>query len=237
LSTNNSQLLKFGKDRFPDGFSSPVGKLRGSSAALEDMDDETLREIGIEIGKYVLLNFEHNISVEGIVRDMVRSSSQKLILLELHNTSIYANGKVIHVIPSYAMAIGKKIVSVFAGPADVEAFEPTVMVPHEKMHKFQYDERALQLQEFYRIVRRARTDDQLIPGLYSLWEHAVKEFPDDWLLSLEILEILLKDGNGQHRQNEIQKYLEEKRNTHPPLANLIANGLNLLRVTPSGKKD
>lgn len=228
LSVNNVQLNKFDKNRFPSGFSSPVGRLRGSSAALEEMSDDALKEIGIEPSKYVLLNFEHGISVEGIIRELVRAAPHKLVLLEIHNATVRQEGNVILVSPNYAMAVGEKIISAFAGPADIEAFEPTVMVPHEKMHKFVYDEKALQLQDRYRIVRLARNDHQLVKGLYPLWQRTVTDFPDDWLLSLEILEILLQDGKSPGHHQEIRIYLEDKRKDHPNLSNLIANGLALL---------
>jgi phenylalanine-4-hydroxylase len=228
LSVNNIQLNKFDKTRFPAGFSSPVGRLHGSATTLEEMSDEALKEIGIEPMKYILLNFEYGISVEGIVREMVRSAGHKLILLEIHNATVRHEGNVILVSPNYTMAVGEKIVSAFAGPADIEAFEPTVMVPHEKMHKFVYDEKTLRLQEFYRVVRQARSDDQLISGLFSLWKRAVKEFPSDWLLSLEILEILLQQGNNVNQQEEIRCYLERVRQEEPSVARLIENGLTLI---------
>lgn len=126
------------------------------------------------------------------------------------------------------MAIGEAIVSAFVGPADVEAFEPTVMVPHEKMHKIVYDARALKLQEFYGIVRKARHDEQLVPRLAYVWKNTVEEFPDDWLLSLEILEILEDWDSYQEHAREIRSYLESKQNHHPHLRNLITNGLRLL---------
>lgn len=229
LSINHTQLHKYDKERFPEGFSSPIGRLSSSRIPLEDMSDEDLTEVGIERNKHAILNFEHGISVEGIVLEIVRSSSHKLIMLELHNATIRHRGKVILVAASYAMAVGEKIVSAFGGPADVEAFQPTVMVPHEKMHKIYYDEKAIKLQELYGKVRAARTDKNLISELPSLWKKAVAEYPDDWLLSLEILE-LLQPTSHQKCADEIWEYLETKRLNNAHLDNLISNGLRLLKL-------
>jgi phenylalanine-4-hydroxylase len=229
LSVNNTQLHKYDKERFPDGFSSPVGKLSGLSAPLEDMSDEELSETGIERNKHTILNFEQGIDIEGIVKEIVRSTAHKVIILELHNATVRHQRKVILVAPSYAMAVGEKIVSAFAGPADVEAFQPTVMVPHEKMHKIHYDEKAIKLHELYGKVRKARDHKNLISVLPSLWKNVVVEYPDDWLLSLEILEIL-QGTSYQECFNEILEYLETKRNNNAHLDKLITNGLKLLKL-------
>jgi phenylalanine-4-hydroxylase len=126
------------------------------------------------------------------------------------------------------MAIGQKIISAFAGPADVEAFDPTAMVPHEKMHKITYDENALKLQELYGIVRQTRRDEEQVPRLPYLWKNLVNDFPNDWLLSLEILEILHCRESYQQHSEEIRTYLEQKRRHQPHLEKLITNGLKLL---------
>ncbi|WP_276372245.1 aromatic amino acid hydroxylase [Chryseolinea sp. H1M3-3] len=230
LSVNDVQLNKYGKEYFPSGFSSPVGKLTTSPMPLEDMIGEVLRRNGIEINKQALLNFEHDIVVEGIVRQILRSRAGKIILIEFEHATIQHRGNVILVAPSYIMAVGQHIVSAFAGPADVEAFQPTAFVPHEKMHKIHYDEKVLKLHDLYRIVRKTRQDTHLIPRLPSLWKIVVHDFPDDWLLSLEILEILERSGDYQRSAHEIREYLETKRAKKPHLHNLITNGLTLLHV-------
>ncbi|HEX6225256.1 MAG TPA: aromatic amino acid hydroxylase [Chryseolinea sp.] len=227
LSVNNAQLGDYSKEHFDKGFSSPVGKLLASPTPLETMTTEELTGNGIELGSHVSLNFEHGISVEGHLRDIVRRSG-KIILMELQHATIQLDDEIVLVAPVYTMAVGESITSAFAGPADVEAFEPTVMVPHEKMHKIVYDARALKLQEFYGIVRQARHDDQLVPRLPFVWKNTVEEFPEDWLLSLEVLEIL-ENGDSYHQHaGEIRAYLESKREQQPHLRNLISNGLRLL---------
>lgn len=238
LSFNNNQLHGYDKKLFDSGFSSPVGKLASSPTALEDMSDDELKRHAIEKGNHCILNFDHGIEVEGQLRNIIRSRTGKLIILEIHHATVRHNGEVILVEPAYSMAVGEKIVSAFAGPADVEAFQPTVFVPHEKMHKLTYDETDLRLHELYRIVRQARNDEQFIPRLPSLWKTVVLDFPDDWLLPLEILEVLQSQAGYEELSNEIRNYLEKKRDENPPLEKLITNGLSLLtlKTPPTGKK-
>jgi len=226
LAVNNTELGGYPKEHFANGFSSPVGRLV-SSIAIEDQTDEELNSIGIEIGKPAKLNFEHGIEVEGQVTEIIRRSG-KVVVMELQHATVQREGNIILVMPSYSMAIGEKIISAFAGPADVEAFEPTVIVPHEKMHKITYDEKALKLHKLYGIVRQARRDEDLISRLPFMWKTAIEDFPDDWLLSLEVLEILHGRDSYQQHSEDIRTYLEKKRLMQPHLDKLITNGLKLL---------
>ena len=228
LSVNNVQINHYNKKHLAAGFSSPVGKLVSSNVPLEDMLGEELRSNGIEAGKSGTLDFEHGIRVEGTVREMIRSGMGKNLIIELENATVRHHGKVVVSAPSYLMGIGENIVSAFAGPADTEAFEPTATVPHEKMHKIYYDDKDLRLHELYRIVRQARNNEHPIAQLPSVWKTVVTDFPDDWLLSLEILEILQQHASYQNNCNQILAYLEKKKDANAHLEQLITNGLKLL---------
>ncbi len=230
LSLSNVQLPNYHKERFAVGFSSPVGKLATSSIALENMSVEELKRNGIEIAKRATLNLEHGIVVEGTVQQIIRSKGGKIILIELNDVMVQYDEEVLVSAPSYTMAVGERIVSAFAGTADVEAFQPIAVVPHEKMHKIYYSEKARKLHEMYRQVREARSDEKLISKLPSIWETVVSDFPNDWLLSLETLEILQPDSSYQEYCNEIRKYLEKKKDDAPHLEKVITNGLKLLVV-------
>lgn len=231
FSLNNVQLHGYDKARFEKGFSSPVGKLLGETRSIENFSDQDLARHGIERGKTCSLQFEHGIEVEGQLRDVVRSRQGKIIILELHHATVHYNGEVILVEPNYSMAVGERIVSAFAGPADVEAFQPTVLVPHEKMHKITYSQKDLRLHDLYRKVRTARNEQQLISELDSVWRTALYDFPDDWLLSLEILEILSANSGYEQLSADIHNYLYQQKKKKPHLENLISNGLRLLNLT------
>jgi phenylalanine-4-hydroxylase len=231
LSLDNIQLSGYHKDRHQSGFSSPVGKLITSPIPLEDMSGEVLRRNGIEAGQPARLNFENGIVVEGLVHEILRSRTGKVILIELQDARLTYDGQTLISAACYSMAVGSEIVSAYAGPADVEAFEPTARIPHEKMHKIVYDEKTIQLQQLYGVVRRVRSDSTAVSRLPQIWKSVVRDFPGDWLLSLEILEILDGDASHQLEADLIRKYLEQKSQDVPHLENLILNGLKLLGVT------
>jgi phenylalanine-4-hydroxylase len=231
FSLNNVQLHGYGKERFEASFSSPVGKLSGESKPLENFSDQDLTRFGIERNKTCFLHFERGIEVEGQLRDIVRSREGKIIIVELHHATIRHNGEVILVEPQYSMGVGASIVSAFAGPADVEAFQPTVFVPHEKMHKIIYDAKDLRLHELYRTVRAVRSDRQLILQVESVWKTLFQNFPEEWLLPLEILEILESAQGYEQLRADIRSYLGQQMERKPQLENLISNGLKLLNMS------
>lgn len=228
LSVNDVQLKGFDKEKFPNGFSSPIGKLKGNSVALEDMNEADLQENKIIIGKDILLAFENDLELSGHLKNNIRHNG-KIIILEFENVSIKYKGEVLKQASQYTMAVGEQIISAFAGPADSEAFQPTIFVPKEKMHKINYDQKALQLHELYRSVRKVRTEQLLANHLPETWKTVIKHYPADWLLSMEILEILQNQSLHPEMQISIYEYLEMKKNTDLSLSKLISNGLRLLK--------
>ena len=98
------------------------------------------------------------------------------------------------------------------------------------MHKIAYDQNAIKLQELYGVVRRARTEFKLVSTLPSIWKSVIHDFPNDWLLSLEILEILRPHPSYHLYCKEVRQYLENKSQSNPHLEMLIVNGLKLLEV-------
>jgi phenylalanine-4-hydroxylase len=213
LSLNNVQLEDYGKEKFPNGFSSPVGKV--------SLDN-------VNVDKLVTLTYDTGVIVTGLVKRILRNAG-KIALIDLHDATVTYDGKILEKSSSYTIAIGETIISAYAGPADPEAFEPNVNVPREKMHQPVYDAKALELHELYRKVRSARKNAALVSTLPGIWEVVTEKFPGDWLLSLEILEVLQVNSIEEELQGKIRRYLEEKKNKRPELKKLISNGLSLLK--------
>ncbi len=226
FSIDNNQLDGFGKEDMPDGFSSPVGRLKDID--LETANDDQLKKAGIEAGKEITLRYESGVEVQGTLKSILKNRERPAVL-QLNNGIVRFRGKVLEQKPEYRLVVGATIPSAFAGAADPEAFEPSVNVPREKMHKVKYDTDDLELHELYRRVRDVRKTRSLISTvLPNIWRRVIKDFPSDWLLSLEILEILITNSSELPLQSEILHYLREQRKSRPELDNLISNGLMLL---------
>lgn len=229
LALNNEQLQGYGKERFPEGFASPIGNIAGETLPWELMDDEGLRRIGVQTGKSLRLVFQSGLAVKGVCRTIVRSLDGRLLLIEIDDAEVLWKGSALFLSSAFVMAVGGSIVSAYAGAADIDAFEPSTSVPREKMHKIVHNEVSLRLQKLYGEVRTMRESKTNPARLREIFRSVAKDHPKDWLLTLEILELLETQGIDLPLQAETRQYLEQKAITDASLEQLIQNGLALLK--------
>ena len=231
LSFNNNVLNGHSKDYHADGFSSPVGKLKGITVPLEDLSLSDLSAIGIEKGKKAAIEFESGIQVSGMVNEILIRNN-KVLIISFTGCAVEDQNKKILFDPSwgiYDMAIGEKIVSVFCGAADKEAFEEIPPISNTGTYHTQYDAETLALHELYLQVRNRRyhlNNDDL---LSKVWEQLKKNHSGDWLCALEILEILDHEGIQPELALEIKSFLEGKATNEPELNKLINDGFYLIK--------
>src|SRR5690606_26259183 len=90
----------------------------------------------------------------------------------------------------YDMAIGKSIVSAYAGPADFTSFD---MITHEletKAKKLEIDPKEEKLRDLYKQVRAMRETQAIQEGKIAEFFAVLKaEYPLEWLLNVELFEL------------------------------------------------
>ena len=124
LASREKELNGHSVQQHPDGFGSPIGKLENTNLAIEDMSPKDLEIYGICEGKQVQLHFEGGIKVSGEIITGKRDVRGKIILISFKNCTV-TFGDIILFEPEwgvYDMAVGKKVVSAFAGPACPNSF-------------------------------------------------------------------------------------------------------------------
>ncbi len=126
------------------------------------------------------------------------------------------------------MAVGAKITSVFSGAADKDAFDQVPIVPKERTIKVTYDQRRLSLHELYQQVRDCRENKGSFDILPGIWSKLRAEHKTDWLLSMEILEILHKTGLYPAIAEEIRNFLELRAREDESLTKMIEDGFHLI---------
>ncbi|MFB9842678.1 aromatic amino acid hydroxylase [Mucilaginibacter ginsenosidivorans] len=228
LSHNNKQLKGHGKDHHHDGFSSPVGKLKGFSTSLEEM---SLADIGIEQGKQTDLEFESGIKVSGIVKNII-VNNEKIQVIAFEDCTVKDPEGEILFSPAwgdYDMAVGERIISVFCGAADKEAFEEIPPKSNTATHHVHYDPRTIELHKLYQQVRNRRHNGGDYGFLGNVWMMLQKNHHDDWLCALEILEILDHENTEPSVAREIKTFLETRAANEPELTKLINDGLYLIK--------
>jgi phenylalanine-4-hydroxylase len=230
LSYQNKQLSGHGKDYHKDGFSSPVGKLKNGQKALEDYSSTELENVGITTGNITSLTFESGIEVNGKVQDIIIKDNKLVLITFLECTVKEADGNMLFKPEwgNYDMAVGEKIISVFNGAADKDAYEEIVFVSQELTHKIVYDEATKKLHSLYQKVRDIRTNNIGHEELKSIFEALTTTYRNDWLLSLEILEVVYHKQLDAEFEKELRIYLEVKAATEPDYAKLINDGLHVI---------
>ncbi len=231
LSINNKQLQGHGKDYHNDGFSSPVGKLKGYDKPLEDFTNKELTSAGIVDGKKSLLSFSNGITVNGLVNHiLVKDDKIQLVSFsECMVTDPIGNIIFDPAWGNYDMAVGGMITSVYCGAADKDAFEEIVYKSGTNTYHPAYDSLTLELHDLYRQVRDCRQTHTYYSNLGNLWQQLQLNHRDDWLCAMETLEILDHEDIEPKLAGQIKTFLENKAQTEAQLKKLITDGLYLIR--------
>lgn len=229
LSYREKELVGHGTLTHAEGFGSPIGKLKGFNLAIEDMSPKDLQAYSIVENETVKLEFEGNIIVKGEIITGSRNLHGEIILISFRNCTV-THGETILFQPewgNYDMAIGKKVVSAFSGPADVNSFDLINAVPKTTTIKAKHSDERDDLEVLYQTVRMIRENKDTTSELKNVFQKLKESHPNDWLLSVEIAE-LLKDSNDEQLLQELLVYLDQLKVKRPEIAHLIIGGLDLI---------
>ena len=211
IAYQNKQLSGHGKHIHSHGFSTPIGMLRGYEKPLEFFSHSELISAGIFEGGCCDLEFESGISLRGILQQILRKNG-KIIMLTFRECTV-THKKEFLFLPEWGnfdMAVGCEVVSAYAGIADPDNFRLRFPVPGKKTRKIIHTDQAKRLHSFYQDVRRIRQNNKVHDQLAAIWETLKIEFPDDWLLPLEILELTSELEEYSGINLEIKQHLSLK---------------------------
>jgi len=229
LALSDTQVDGHGADYHADGFSSPIGRLKGESTPLEQMSDGDLDRLGIIADGPATLEFESGIVVTGRCERVLRHEGQ-IVLLTLADCTVTDANEVLFQ-PEWGMfdmAVGASITSVFSGAADKTAYEEVSLVPRERTIKIDHDENTLALFDLYQSVRDCREGRRDKATLTSVWRELSSKYTDDWLLATEIIEILQAENLHPELSSAIRTYLGDLSERRPEISKLIDDGLALI---------
>jgi phenylalanine-4-hydroxylase len=229
LHINGVEIPNHGKNYHKDGFGSPVGYIVGSNKPLEKFLEHELNEIGIILNKDVNLNFIGRIKITGRLTNKLWDGNGNLIMLSFINCTVTHN-KTILFQPDwgiYDMVLGKEIVSVFSGSVSYNSFEDDGVILSKKPLQIKYSGKQKLLHNLYKQVRIMRNKNDIkVDILQDIFLKIRNDFSGEWLLVLEIYELLYKSNLSFEK--ELLKYLESlKENIQ--ISNLISTGLKLIR--------
>ena len=227
ISFRNKELLGHGTVNHPDGFGSPVGLLKGIKLPIEEMSPTDLEHYGIIEGETVCLTFESKVQVAGEIITGKRNLQGKIILISFKNCTVKLGDQYLFAPEwgTYDMAVGKEIVSAYAGVADPMQFVTENSIP-QKSPKINYSKQDKILFGYYQKVRDIRLKGTLeLSELKGVFDLLCSSHPNDWLLPLEIYELIpaLEVDFKTTVMNHLNELSKRKEYSH-----LIKDGLALL---------
>jgi phenylalanine-4-hydroxylase len=214
LAFHDKELEGHGIDYHKEGFGSPIGKWK---------------QTAIAEGKKAKLEFESGIVVEGKV-EKILCRDGRLLLITFSNCSVNYGDRVLFdpAWGTYDMAVGHKISSVFNGAADKDAYNQVALVPRERAIKVPSDAKRKKLENLYAQVRKIRKSKVGYERLGEIWETQQTEHPEDWLLSMEIFEMLDTTNQQPELKGKIERFLSQKKASTKDLSTLIGWGFRLV---------
>jgi len=229
LSNRDKELVGHGVHNHSEGFGSPIGKLTGINLSIEDMSPRDLKAYDIYEGENVTFEFEGDIKVNGTIVTGTRNLQGKIILIQLKDCTVTHKDEILFK-PEwglYDMAIGKDVVSAFAGPADANSFDLITHKPSSTtIIKSKKNEEKLELESLYESVRNSREGKNSKFSLQAAFDLVKKYHSKDWLLSVEIYELILHQDTKLAK--EIKEHLDQLKIKRPEVAHLIDGGLELV---------
>ncbi|QXP65821.1 aromatic amino acid hydroxylase [Polaribacter sp. AHE13PA] len=230
LSNRDKELIGHGITSHASGFGSPVGKLKGINLPIEDMSPRDLKAYGIYEGEFMTLEFESGIIVKGKAITGTRDLRGKILIISFDDCTVTYKEEVLFQ-PEwgiYDMAVGKEVVSGYAGPADVDSFLGLGKVSETKTHKIKYSESEQELYALYDEVRVLREEESSTnKKITEIFNQLNSKFQGDWLLLLELYELALQ-SNFSIKKTILERL--EVLKCNKSYTKLIENGLILCQV-------
>ena len=231
LANREKELIGHGIEGNPNGFCSPIGKLKGISLAIEDMGPLDLKAYNFYDGKYISITYESGIKVEGLNVTGIRNVFGKLILIEFEDCTVTYKDRILFSPDqgTFKLAVGSSIVSAFAGAADFRSFDNLYHVSETKTIQQEKNNSKAHLENLYAQVRSMRNTSYNHALAIEIFESLKTDHPDDWLLHLELFEISYSENDVF--SETILEYLKTLMSSRPTVAHLIEDGLHIIKTT------
>ncbi|WP_438425614.1 aromatic amino acid hydroxylase [Aquimarina macrocephali] len=226
LSFREKELIGHGIETHSNGLRSPLGKLKGINLAIENMSPRDLKAYNFYDGEYIEFEFESGITIAGTNITGIRNIKGELILIQFSECTIKYKDEYLFKPEwgTFDLAVGKEIVSAFSGPADDNSFDLVTHNPSSVTAQRTYSEKEKDLHSLYSSVKNIREGKNAMFSLEAAFEILEKEHTDDWLLCLEIYELVYdRDSTFASQVLEHLKNIQSKR---PKIQHLISSGID-----------
>jgi phenylalanine-4-hydroxylase len=237
LSLNEVELAGQGAARHPSGFSMPIGQIRGTRKVTSQLTKTDLKDLGLEEGVRTFIQYQSGAKVDGLVKE-IRYSGEYALYIVWTDCTVKLGSEVLFepAWGDYDMPLCQSITSVYGGPADWNLFGDydigqASSVPSRSTP---YTTRELAIHDLYHDLRLYREGLALgsnFEKLRQIAEKIVSEYSSEWLLAVELLEILnLESIPEVGIFAELRHKVLEKASSSGSTENLIKRGLDLVSI-------
>lgn len=235
LSYNEEELPGHDVERHAHGFSSPVGKIKGLKTSSWLATNKDWESIGCQEGQMCSFEFESGIQLKGEWVSSVKKNGH-LLIMSYKNCTV-SRGQEILFNPDWGdfdLILGESVVSVFGGAADRNAYMKKVAMDHfrPRPQKCNLTEENKELNGLYGVIRDLRekscSEGASLDKIMLVSDTLNVKYPKDWLLRLEILELLQKNQWRPQVCVELKTKLHELAQESDRFKMLIQRGLSLI---------
>lgn len=233
LSYKDNELPGHHRQYHRHGYSTPIGFLKNNlNQCLSQYTKEDLEKAQLIVGEKTQLEFASGILLSGRLQQITRRD-HKILLFSFSECSLQYQGQTLFD-PSWGifdMAVGTEITSVFGGPADREAYGEIEDFVVKKVPQIQFSEEQKSLHRLYQKIRDLRESKEsgllLEKQLREVLNLTNSHFSQDWLLYIEIYELLKNRCQSCQLLPDIENRLAKIKNQQPQLTTMVDNGLKL----------
>ena len=192
IAYKDNQIENHGINRHMEGFGSPIGPLK-NGFKIGELNREEIAELGYIKDRNISLEFNSGIQIKGKIKSILEYDG-KIKIITFINCTVKYNNQILFSPDwgEYDMICGCNIQSVFGGPADIEQYYKT-----EKNNETSNLTQNIiasntdkELNLIYDKIRSIRDTKIEINSLKKISEKLNTDYPDDWLASLEIYELV-----------------------------------------------
>lgn len=200
LAFDGKEIVNQGCSHHPNGFSSPIGRLKEKpDMPLKNLSDTDLKDIHIVSGKKVTLSFASGFIVSGVLKQIYRNPKGEILFMSFADCRVN-RGSENYFLPDWGdfdMAVGEKVVSVSGGAADIATYRvgDVGLASSAPGRQSPFSQRELEIFALYKAVNELKTNSQpATADIETLKTKILAYAPEEWLLLIELKEALKAFG-------------------------------------------
>jgi len=227
MAYRDKEIIGHGTSTYQKGFRFPFGIIRETFIDGIKLNDARLSSTHPSHGAKLILIYENGYRIEGVYITGYRNVRGQLLFIELTGASLRTpDGNTLLSDKKFmTIPLAEQIVAAFSGAADVLSFPGLYTLPKTETPHPPKTIAQLNLESMYQRVRTMRTnhqsDEKEIDRIFSTLK---KDYPDDWLLPCEMVEITQKGA----LRDEMIRYMKKLSGTEPSIKHLIEDGLKMV---------